>query len=157
MSELKLSRIDRHILNVLQQDGRITYSELAKKVGLTTTPCIERVKKMEKAGIIQGYSARLNPQLLDASLMVFVEISLNRTSQDTFEAFKQAAMNLPDVLECHLVSGDFDYLIKARVADMNDFRHLLGETLLALPDVRASTSYVVMEEVKETMALNIRY
>ena len=152
---IKLTRIDRHILSILQRDGRITYSELAKQVGLTTTPCIERVKKMEKAGIIQGYSARLNPNLLDATLMVYVEISLDHTSQNTFKEFSDAVRKLPEVLECHLVSGNFDYLIKARVADMNAFRQLLGETLLDLPAVQDSTSYVVMEEVKESMALNI--
>ena len=152
---IKLTRIDRHILSILQRDGRITYSELAKQVGLTTTPCIERVKKMEKAGIIQGYSARLNANLLNASLMVYVEISLDHTSQNTFKEFSDAVRKLPEVLECHLVSGNFDYLIKARVADMNAFRQLLGETLLDLPAVQDSTSYVVMEEVKESMALNI--
>ena len=87
-------------------------------------------------------------------LLVFVEITLTRTSSDTFEAFSQAVIDLPQVLECHLVSGNFDYLIKARVADMTAYRKLLGETLLTLPGVSDSRTYVVMEEVKEHTALS---
>ena len=86
---------------------------------------------------------------------MFVEIRLVRTSKDVFQAFKQAVVELPQVLECHLVSGDFDYLIKARVADMGAYRRLLGETLLTLPHVSGSRSYAVMEEVKETLALAV--
>ncbi|ROS05750.1 Lrp/AsnC family leucine-responsive transcriptional regulator [Sinobacterium caligoides] len=153
--KMTLSRIDRNILRELQQDGRISYAELARRVGLTTTPCIERVKKLEKAGVIQGYQAILNPEALDAGLVVFVQVRLSRTSQDNFEDFRQAVVRLKEVQECYLVSGNFDYLIKARVADMHAYRELLGETLLTLPFVNESTSYVVMEELKETLSLNL--
>ncbi len=153
----QLNRIDRHILRILQQQGRITYAELARQVGLTTTPCIERVKRLEKEGYIRGYTALVNPDLLDAGLIVFVQIRLTRTSLETFENFKRAVVKLPEVQECYLVSGNFDYLLKARVADMGAYREFLGETLLTVPGVRESTSIVVMEAVKETLTLSIPY
>ena len=146
-----LTRIDSNILRELQADGRITYAELARRVGLTTTPCMERVKRMEREGVIKGYTALLDPTYLQAGLVVFVQIRLSRTSQDIFEQFKDAAVALQEVQECYLVSGNFDYLIKARVADMSAYREFLGETLLTLPGVQESTSYVVMEQVKETL------
>lgn len=151
-----LNRIDRNILRKLQQDGRLSYAELARRVGLTTTPCMERVRRLERDGVITGFSALVNPGAVGAALLVFVQIRLSRTSQDNFAEFKAAASDLPDVQECYLVSGDFDYLIKARVADMAAYREFLGETLLGLPGVQASTSYVVMETVKETLCVPIR-
>lgn len=151
----QLDRIDRKILRELQRDGRLANVELAKRVGLSPTPCLERVKKLEEEGYISGYHAHLNPTKLSAGLLVFVEIRLVRTSADVFDAFKKAVVALPQVMECHLVSGDFDYLIKARVADMVAYRQLLGETLLTLPGVSGSRSYAVMEEVKETMSLAV--
>jgi|TARA_R100000005_G_scaffold96474_1_gene83684 Lrp/AsnC family leucine-responsive transcriptional regulator len=150
-----LNRTDRRLLRLLQQDARTSYAELARQVGLSTTPCKERIKRLEREGIIRGYQAILDPEQLDAGLVVFVQIRLNRTSQDIFEEFKRSAFELPEVQECYLVSGNFDYLIKARVADMNAYRAFLGETLLTLPGVQESTSYVVMEQVKETLALHI--
>ncbi|MFT4888233.1 MAG: Lrp/AsnC family leucine-responsive transcriptional regulator [Pseudohongiellaceae bacterium] len=156
MSQAKpLSRIDKKILRELQLDGRISFAELARRVGLTTTPCLERVKRMEREGVIQGYTTLLDPASLQAALVVFVQIRLSRTSQNIFAKFKKAAMALNAVQECYLVSGNFDYLIKARVADMNAYRILLGDTLLTLPGVQESTSYVVMEEVKETLNVQI--
>jgi Lrp/AsnC family leucine-responsive transcriptional regulator len=152
-----LTRIDSNILRELQADGRITYAELARRVGLTTTPCMERVKRMEREGVIKGYTALLDPTYLQAGLVVFVQIRLSRTSQDIFEQFKGAAVALQEVQECYLVSGNFDYLIKARVADMSAYREFLGETLLTLPGVQESTSYVVMEQVKETLNIAVPY
>ena len=151
--EKTLDRIDRRILRALQQDGRITFSELAKRVGLSTSPCLERVRRMEREGVIAGYTTLLNPKFLNAELIVFVQIRLTRTSQDIFERFKQAAIEIEEVQECYLISGNFDYLIKARVSDMDAYRHFLGTTLLKLPDVQESTSYAVMELVKETLNL----
>lgn len=152
-----LTRIDSNILRELQADGRITYAELARRVGLTTTPCMERVKRMEREGVIKGYTALLDPTYLQAGLVVFVQIRLSRTSQDIFEQFKETAVALQEVQECYLVSGNFDYLIKARVADMLAYREFLGETLLTLPGVQESTSYVVMEQVKETLNIAVPY
>ena len=151
----QLDRIDRNIVRLLQRDARIAHTELARRVGLSTTPCKERVRRLEREGVIQHYQAVLDPAALDRALVVFVQIRLNRTSQDIFEEFTAAALDLPEVQECYLVSGDFDYLIKARVADMNAYRDLLGETLLTLPGVQESTSYVVMEQVKESLMLPV--
>lgn len=150
-----LDRIDVKILLLLQANGRITNTELADKVGLSATPCSERVKTLERLGYIESYGAKLNPRLLQLELLVFVEINLIRTSPDVFEEFSQAIVALPQVLECHLVSGNFDYLIKARVANMAAYRQLLGETLLTLPGVSGSRTYVVMEEVKEAQTIPI--
>lgn len=149
----KLDRIDRHILSILQQQGRISYTDLADRVGLSTTPCMERVKRLEKDGFIEGYHARLNPQALDFGMLVFVEIALSYQSPDAFERFNQAVADLDYVQECHLVSGDADYLLKARIRNMSEYRELLGEMLLTLPGVKNSKSYIVMEEVKESLAL----
>lgn len=148
-----MDRIDRRILECLQEDGRISNVALAKKVNLTPTPCLERVKRLEKDGYIRGYTALLDPELVEAGLLVFVEIDLLRTSPDVFREFRKKASQLPEVLDCHLVSGNFDYLIKARVNDMQEYRELLGEKILSLPGVSGSRSYVVMEEVKETTRL----
>ena len=155
--QFELSLMDKKILRELQKKGRITFAELANRVGLSTSPCLERVKKMEREGVISGYTALLNPKYLKAGLVVFVQIRLARTSQDIFEEFKIAAATLDEVQECYLVSGNFDYLIKARVEDMDAYRKFLGETLLTLPGVLESTSYVVMEQVKETMNVPISY
>ena len=154
-SSRELDRIDLNILRILQDEGRISYVELGERVGLSTTPCMERVKRLEREKFITGYGARLNPQKLQANLLVFVEISLASKSADIFDDFRRAAIKLPHVLECHLVSGDFDYLIKARISEMASYRKLLGDILLKLPGVRESKSYIVMEELKETLALPI--
>jgi len=150
-----LSKIDRNILRILQRDGRISYTDLAREVGLSVTPCVERVKRLERSGYIQGYTAKLNPDLLNAGLVVFVQIRLNHTSQKNFEEFRRSVLDLEDVQSCYLVSGNYDYLLKARVADMAAYRELLGSRILKLPAVQESTSYVVMEELKETMQLSI--
>lgn len=151
----QLDRLDVSILQVLQNDGRISYVDLADKVGLSSTPCIERVKRLEKEGFIEGYFARLNPELMGFGMLVFVEISLSYQSPDAFQAFNQAVKQLPYILECHLVSGGADYLIKARINEMSEYRALLGDMLLTLPSVKNSKSYIVMEEVTETSALPI--
>lgn len=150
-----LDNIDIKILKELQHNGRISNIELSRQVGLSPTPCLERVKRLERQGIISGYRALLNPELLDASLLVIVEITLVRGKPDVFEEFNQAIKELDEIQECHLVSGDFDYLLKTRVADMAAYRDLLGTTLLRLPGVNDTRTYVVMEEVKQTSYLPI--
>ncbi|WP_415885352.1 Lrp/AsnC ligand binding domain-containing protein [Neptuniibacter sp. PT8_73] len=152
-----LDRLDVSILRTLQNDGRISYVDLAEKVGLSSTPCIERVKRLEKEGYIEGYYARLNPQLLEYNMLVFVEISLSYQTPDAFQTFNKAVEELPYILECHLVSGDADYLLKARINDMSEYRALLGDMLLTLPGVKNSKSYIVMEEVRETLELPIKF
>lgn len=146
----KLDRIDRKILLELQRDGRLANVELARRVGLSPTPCLERVRKLEAEGVILGYSAQINPHKVGAALLVFVEITLSKTSPEDFDEFSKAVEKLEEIQECHLVSGSFDFLLKTRVANMAAYRELLGETLLRLPSVRESRTYVVMEEVKQT-------
>jgi len=150
-----IDRIDKKILRLLQSNGRVSNIELSKAINLSPTPCLERVKRLERNGYIKGYTALLDPKALGSELLVFVEITLTRTSSDIFNEFNQAVVQLAPVLECHLVSGNFDYLIKARVANMEEYRRFLGETLLTLPGVADSRSYVVMEEVKETLSIPI--
>ncbi|GAA5029924.1 AsnC family transcriptional regulator [Massilia sp. JS1662] len=149
-----LDRIDLHILSILQDDGRIVMKDLAERVGLSLTPCIERVKRMERDGVIAGYHARVAPRALGLQILVFVEITLRQKSEQAFERFRRAMLSIPEVMECHLVSGDFDYLIKARIPEMTEYRRLLGE-ILHVADGGQSKSYVVMEEVKETLAVSI--
>ena len=152
-----LGKIDRNILRILQKDGRISYTELARQVGLSVTPCIDRVKRMERNGYILGYSAQVCSQKLDAALVVFVQIRLNHTSQKNFEELRRSVIDLENIQSCFLVSGNYDYLLKARVADMAAYRELLGHRILKLPAVQESPSYVVMEELKETMEVPINY
>ena len=152
----KLDRIDQQILDILQRDGRIAISELASRVKLSTTPCSERVKRLERDGIIMGYYARLNPQLVDRNLLVFLEIKLSAKSGDVFDQVARDLVEIPEVLECHLISGEFDYLVKARLKEMSAYRRLLGDLLKKLPSSASSHSYIVMEEVKESFYLDIR-
>ncbi|GAB2190561.1 Lrp/AsnC ligand binding domain-containing protein [Sessilibacter sp. MAH2] len=157
MADYELDRIDRNIIRILQKDARISYAELARQIGLSTTPCVERIKKLEKEGVIRGYTTLLNPNFLKAGLVVFVQIRLARSPKDIFEKFRDAAKALQEVQECYLVSGNFDYLLKARVQDMKAYRRFYGETLLTLPGVQECTSYVVMEEIKDTLEVPVGY
>lgn len=152
---IKLDRLDRRILHELQLNGKISNVALAKIVGLSPSPCLERVKRLEEQGYINAYVACLDPNLLGSAMLVFVEITLTKTSSDIFAEFSAAVQKYDDIQECHLVSGDFDFLLKTRVADMSSYRELLGDTLLKLPGVSASRTYVVMEEVKHTSAIKI--
>jgi len=155
MSHSALSRIDRHLLRELQKDGRITYSDLGRRVGLSTTACIDRVRKLEREKIISGYTAVIDPEAVGQYLIVLIQVTLTKNSQQTFHDFNKAVKQLPEVQECYLISGNFDYLIKARLQDMNHYRKFLGETLLALPGVQDSVSLPVMEQVKETTLIPI--
>ncbi|RYF83859.1 MAG: winged helix-turn-helix transcriptional regulator [Comamonadaceae bacterium] len=150
-----LDRIDRKILDLLQREGRLAITELAQRVGLSTSPCSERVKRLEKSGVITGYHARVSPEALGKALLVFVEIKLSSKSGEVFDKVKKELLHMPEVLECHLVSGGFDYLVKARLRGMGEYRHLLGDILKKLPVPAESHSYVVMEEVKETLVLPV--
>ncbi len=150
-----IDRIDKNILVELQKNGRLSNVELSKRVGLSPTPCLERVKRLEKEKYITGYIAILNPLKLDAALLVFVEITLTKTSPDVFDDFAKAVQDLEVIQECHLVSGDFDFLLKTRVKDMLAYRALLGDTLLRLPSVSESRTYVVMDEIKSNNILPI--
>ncbi len=151
-----LDKVNKRILTELQQDGRMSNIDLSNKVNLSPAACLERVKRLQEAGYIMHYSAHLNPKLLDVSLLVFIEVVLDRTTSDVFEAFSRSIQDIPEVLECHMVAGGFDYLVKARVKDMDAYRELLGKTLLQLGGVRETHTYAVMEEVKNTTKLPIQ-
>lgn len=148
-----LDRIDRRLLGALQLDGRITNLELADTIGLSPTATAERVKRLTRDGFIVGYVARLDPAKLELGLVVFIEIKLDRMAPDVFEAFDAAVAQAPEVLECHLVAGGFDYLVKARVRDMDAYRDFHARVLMALPGVRETRTYPVMNEIKATTAL----
>jgi Lrp/AsnC family leucine-responsive transcriptional regulator len=150
-----LDRIDRRILGALQADGRITNLDLADRVGLSPTATAERVKRLTRDGYILGYTALLDPNKLQRGLLVFVEIKLDRMNPEVFDTFAAAVARAPEVLECHLIAGGFDYLVKARVRDMEAYRVFLSEVLMALPGVRETHTYPVMEEVKDTMTLPV--
>jgi Lrp/AsnC family leucine-responsive transcriptional regulator len=154
-SERRLDRTDRRILRVLQERGRISNVDLARAINLSPTPCLERTRRLERAGYITGYHARLNPAKLDRALMIFVQVTLDRTTPDVFDQFRRAVVELPEVMECHMVAGGFDYLIKIRVKDMEAYRSFLGEKLTALSGVAQTHTYVVMEEVKNTPLLPV--
>jgi Lrp/AsnC family leucine-responsive transcriptional regulator len=150
-----LDRTDKRILTVLQADGRISTVELAERIGLSPTATSERLKRLTREGYITGYGARLDPRKLGLELLVFVEVSLDKTTPDIFERFAEAVRRAPEVLECHMVAGGFDYLVKTRVADMAAYRRFLGDVLLSLPGVTETRTYAVMEEVKSDGALPV--
>lgn len=155
MKPTDLDKVDRRILTALQQDGRISAVDLAERIGLSPTATGERLRRLQKEGVIEGFTARLNPQRIGLGLLVFVEVSLDKTTPDVFERFAAAVRRAPEVLECHMVSGGFDYLVKTRVSDMAAYRRFLGDVLLALPGVRETRTYAVMEEVKTDGALPV--
>ena len=138
----ELDKTDLKILKLLQQNARIPMTELSEKVGLSTTPVTERVRRLERDNLITGYHAHLNPHALGQS-------------GNIFEDFKREVLKIPQILECHLVSGEYDYLIKVRLPNMSAYRDMLGNILLQLPAAAESRSYVVMEEVKEEVVLDI--
>jgi len=153
----KLDATDVAILAALQDDGRLSNVALAKAVGLSPTPCAERVRALEGAAIIEGYAASLDPAKLDLGLMVFIEVSLDRTSMDAFDAFRDAMLAIPQVQECHMVAGGFDYLLKVRVRDMAAYRAFLGEALSKVPGIRSTHTYAVMERVKDSRAVDLSH
>jgi Lrp/AsnC family leucine-responsive transcriptional regulator len=148
-----LDKIDTKILRLLQADGRMSNLKLAETIHLSPTAVLERVKRLTRDGFILGYEAKLNPDKLGAGLMVFIQVVLDRTTPDVFNAFRAAVQVRPEILECHMVAGGFDYLIKTRVADMAAYRALVGSVIWTLPGVRETHTYAVMEEVKNTTAL----
>ena len=154
--ENNLDRIDRKILSILQEDGRIANLKLAEAVALSPTAVLARVQRLTREGYILGYEARLNPMKLGAGMLVFVEVLLDRTTLNVFDQFKAAVQVHPEIMECHMVAGGFDYLLKTRSADMNAYRVFAGNVLWQLPGVRETRTYAVMEEVKHSNHLPLR-
>ena len=150
-----LDRLDLKILDALQEDGRMTNLKLAETVALSPTAVLSRVQRLTKDGYILGYEARLNPAQLGAGMLVFVEVLLDRTTPNVFEAFKAAVQVYPEIMECHMVAGGFDYLLKTRMSDMAAYREFAGTVLWQLPGVRETRTYAVMEEVKNSTHLHL--
>jgi len=150
-----LDRVDRRILALLQGDGRLATVEVAQRIGLSPTATTERIRRLTREGVIVGYGARLDPDRLDRSFLVFVEVSLDKTTPDVFDRFADAVRRTPDVVECHMVAGGFDYLLKVRVADMAAYRRFLGESLWSVAGVRETRTYTVMESVKSESGLPV--
>lgn len=148
-----IDRTDRRILSILETEGRIANVELARRVNLSPTPCLERVRRLERNGVITGYAARLAPQMISRGMTVFVEVRMDHTTAEAFDNFRSAVDALADVIDCYLIAGDFDYLLKLQVADVADYRLFMYESLPRLPDVLHTRSYVVVEQLKANAPL----
>lgn len=155
MKSRVLDRIDYKILTRLQENGRLSNVDLARSVNLSPTPCLERVRRLEADGYILDYVALLNPQKLGAGVVSFIQVLLDRTNPDVFERFREQVGLCPEVMECHMVAGGFDYLLKVRTNSMIEYRDFLGQTLARMSDIKQTHTYVVMEEVKATHAITV--
>jgi len=145
----KLDRYDTLILDILSTDGRLPVTDLAKKVGLSKTPCQVRLKRLQKDGYITGFRAVLDPQKLGRSNVAFVEVKLADTTEKALTAFNQAVREIPEIEMCHMIAGAFDYLLKIRTTDMANYRMVLGERISALPHVASTSTHVSMQAVKD--------
>ena len=154
MANREIDNIDLNILETLQSNGRISNVDLARSVHLSPSPCLERVRRLENQGFIEAYAARLNPHKLNLAMTAFVQVTLDRTTAEVFDNFKKALAAIPEVAECHMVAGGFDYLVKLRMGDLQAYRRILGE-LVELPGVAQTHTYMVIQEVKKDDGLHI--
>ncbi|UAB73302.1 Lrp/AsnC ligand binding domain-containing protein [Vibrio sp. SCSIO 43132] len=154
MPHSSLDKIDLEILRILHLKGRISMVELAKQVHLTTSPCSDRVKRLEKEGYVKGYHAELCPERLGLDVQVFIHIRLDQTSFSIFEKFAKAVELMPEIEECYSLSGDFDTMIKVRVKDMKAYQDFMSTKLGTLPGVIQTRSEVVIEEHKSGFGVN---
>ena len=145
----ELDRFDTAILRELSADGRLPVTELARRVGLTKTPTQARVKRLEDAGVIQGYRAILSPIRMGLAHVAFVEVRLSDTREAALQAFNRAVRAVPEIEECHMMASSFDYLLKVRTRDIAAYRRVLGEKISALPHVAQTSTFVAMETVKD--------
>ncbi len=147
-----LDQIDRKILKILSTNGRITVTELANLVGLSKTPCQLRLKRLTQDGFILGFKARLNPAKMKLEHVAFVEIKLTNTKESALRAFNDAVRKIDEVEQCHLIAGSFDYLLKIRTSDIQDYRRVLAEGISGLPFLASSSTHVSMESVIDEIA-----
>ena len=145
-----LDAIDRRILDELQANGRLSIVELASRVHLTKTPCSERVRRLESAGVISGYHASVSPAQVGLNHVTIVHVNLTHTGGESLLKFNRAVKAIPEVQSCFMIAGAFDYMLKVRTRDMEHFRVLLGEQISTLPGVMQTHSYAVMESIKES-------
>ena len=148
-----LDSYDRKILSVVSRDARITVTELSNQIGLSKTPCHARLKRLEQEGYILGYHAVLDPVKLGIDHIAFIEVKLSDTRARALDEFNEAVRKLPQVDQCHMIAGGYDYLLKVRTSTIADYRIFLGETLSMLPHVAQTSTYVSMEAVKDTAIL----
>ena len=145
----QLDPTDRRILDILSAEARIPVAELARRVSLSKTPTLARLKRLEREGVILGYRAQLDPQRLGRDHVAFVEVKLSDTRERALKAFNTAALAVPEIEECHMIAGAFDYLLKVRTRDIARYRQVLGERISSLPHVAHTATHVAMEAVKE--------
>ena len=144
-----LDSFDRKIIDILAGEGRISVTELARRIGLSKSPTQARLKRLEEAGVIRGYRALYDPILLGRDHVAFVEVKLSDTREAALAAFNKAVVVIPEVEQCHLIAGAFDYLLKVRTAGMTGYRAVLAEKISTLPHVSHTSTYVAMQAVKE--------
>ena len=145
----ELDRFDHAILRELSVDGRISATELGRRIGLSKSPTQARMKRLEDSGIITGYRANLDPIRMGQAHVAFVEVRLSDTREAALQAFNKAVLAVPEVEQAHMIASRFDYLLKVRTTDIQDYRRVLAERISALPHVASTSTYVAMEAVKE--------
>ena len=145
----QLDQFDRNILEVLSQEGRLPVTELANRVGLSKSPCQNRLKRLLEDGFIKGFHAELNPELLGLEHIAFAEVKLKDTTEKALSDFNREVAKIREVEQCHMIAGQFDYLIKVRTKDIQAYRRVLGERISTLPHVMSTSTYVSMQAVKE--------
>ncbi len=144
-----LDRFDHAIIDLLVRDGRMPVTEIAARVGLSKTPCQVRLARLRKSGVIRGFRAVVDPAKLGREHVAFVEVRLTDTTEAALQAFNKAVRKVPEVEQCHMIAGAFDYLLKVRTKDIRDYRQVLGEVVSALPHVGHTSTHVSMEAVKD--------
>ncbi|MBL4808158.1 MAG: Lrp/AsnC ligand binding domain-containing protein [Rhodobacteraceae bacterium] len=152
----ELDKIDSRILNELQANGRLSIVELASRINLTNTPCSERVRRLEKSGIIKKYCAVLDPNALGYSHLSVVQISMAATANSSLDDFNTAVQEVDEIESCLMIAGSFDYVLIVRTRDMAHFRIVLGEQISKLPGIRQTNSFAVMEVVKEAREIDVK-
>lgn len=145
----KIDQIDRRILNELRVDGRMTVTELANRVGLSKTPCQLRLTKLINSGVIRGFRAIVDFKKLGEGHIAFAEVKLNDTRERALDEFRAGVTKIREVEECHMIAGNFDFLLKVRTSDINTYREVLGEKISSLPHVASTSSFVAMETIVE--------
>ena len=151
-----LDRTDWRILEILQKDGRAAVNAIAEKVNLTKSPCLARMRRLEQEGYIRGYRAEIDPAMVQQDYIVFVQVKLTSTTETVLRTFNEAVRDIPEIQSCHLTAGGFDYLLKVRTAGMSDYRALLGEVISGLPGVQQTSTFPVMEEIKDAAILRLK-
>lgn len=152
---IRLDKIDRRILEVLQQYGRISNVELAKRVALSPSPCLRRLQRLEETGVIDHYTAILNPEKLGFGLLAFVNVSLDKRAESSTDTFKQAVRDWPEVTECYSMTGEMDYLLRVMVTDLQHFSRFVMDKVLKQPGVLDVKSSFALEGVKRTTILPV--